>query len=651
MEQFVVAAGASHSPTQPHMGHRLRSLRVVGGFLDGATLELADGLNCLIGARGSGKTTVLELIRFALDALPAADVDPAGRRRIEALLAQNLGGGRVELTITTKEGLTYVITRAVGEEPIVLDADRQPTAVSIRSSRLFAADLYSQNEIERIADHAPAQLALLDHFEAEALATVAGELRTVQHALHANAGQIAPLEAQIATLTEELAGLPALEEQLRALALATAAPGSDDGGAINQAHAEKALRDREQRAVDGLRRYLREFDGQVASLSGQIGARAALLFSADVGGGPNAEAVAAVRRIALECGAQIDAALTVARQALANTQAELTQAAQHFQVRHNEQELAFRALIEQHETAQTQSTERSRLERQRNHLLAQQAVQAELDTQLAALRAQRQALLQQLAMLRDQRFAIRRGVAEAITTQLAGRIRVGVRQSGDVQQYADLLAVALRNAHVRTNTVVPKLVQAFWPDRLAAAVRAGDPRPLVDEAELSSDQARKVLDALGGSETLFQLECVDLGDTPTIELNDNGEHKPSPALSTGQKCTAVLPILLLDSANPLLIDQPEDNLDNRFIFEHIVRSLCAAKVSRQLVFVTHNPNIPVLGDAERVFVLDSDGTRAFVARTGGVDDCRHEILTLLEGGAEAFAQRQLRYGCMHGNAA
>ncbi|MBK9121297.1 MAG: DUF2330 domain-containing protein [Phycisphaerales bacterium] len=252
---------------------------------------------------------------------------------------------------------------------------------------------------------------------------------------------------------------------------------------------------------------------------------------------------------------------------------------------------------------------------------------------------QRQALLQQLATLRDRRFAIRRGVAEAITTQLAGRIRVGVRQSGDVQQYADLLTVALRNAHVRTNTVVPKLVQAFWPDRLAAAVRAGDPRPLVEEAELSSDQARKVLDALGGSETLFQLECVDLGDMPTIELNDNGEYKPSPALSTGQKCTAVLPILLLDSANPLLIDQPEDNLDNRFIFEHVVGSLCAAKVSRQLVFVTHNPNIPVLGDAERVFALDSDGTRAFVARTGGVDDCRHEILTLLEGGAEAFAHR------------
>jgi ABC-type lipoprotein export system ATPase subunit len=651
MEQIVAAAGASQHPTQSRRGHRLRSLRIVGGFLDGATLELADGLNCLIGARGSGKTTVLELIRFALDALPSTDVDSAGRRRIETLLAQNLGGGRVELTITTKEGLTYVVTRAVGEEPIVLDADRQPTAVSVRSSRLFAADLYSQNEIERIADHGPAQLALLDRFEAETLTTIASELRTVQHALHANAGQIAPLETQIASLTEELAGLPALEEQLRGLASAVVAPTGDNGVAINQAHADKALRDREQRAVDGLRRYLHEFDGQVASLTGQIGARTAQLFGAEIGGGPNGEAVAAVKRIALECGAQIDTALTTVRQALTDTQAELTQAAQHFQMRHNEQELAFRALIELHDAAQAQATERSRLERQRNQLLAQQTTRTDLCTQLAALRQQRQALLQQMAALRDRRFATRRHVAEMITEQLAGRIRVSVRQSGDVQQYTDLLAGALRSAHVRTNTVVPKLVQAFWPDRLASLVRAGDLQPLVDEAELSHDQARKVLDALGGSETLSQLECVDLGDTPAIELNDNGEYKPSPALSTGQKCTAVLPILLLDSANPLLIDQPEDNLDNRFIFEHVVGSLCAAKASRQLVFVTHNPNIPVLGDAERVFVLDSDGTRAFVARTGGVDYCRHEILTLLEGGAEAFAQRQQRYGCTNGNAA
>ena len=95
-----------------------------------------------------------------MDAIPAGDTDPAGRRRVEALIAENLRGVRVELTIETKDGLTFVVTRTAGDEPIVLDADRQPTAITLRAGSLFAADIYSQNEIERIADHGPASLTV-----------------------------------------------------------------------------------------------------------------------------------------------------------------------------------------------------------------------------------------------------------------------------------------------------------------------------------------------------------------------------------------------------------------------------------------------------------------------------------------------------------
>jgi ABC-type lipoprotein export system ATPase subunit len=151
------------------------------------------------------------------------------------------------------------------------------------------------------------------------------------------------------------------------------------------------------------------------------------------------------------------------------------------------------------------------------------------------------------------------------------------------------------------------------------------------------------MEALAHSPVLFDLETVELADLPRIELNDNGEYKESKALSTGQKCTTILPILLLDSDRPLLIDQPEDNLDNRFVFECIVGSIHQVKAKRQLIFVTHNPNIPVLGDAERVLVLDSNGSSARLARCGGVDECKDDIVTLLEGGEEAFRQRLSRY--------
>ena len=63
-----------------------------------------------------------------------------------------------------------------------------------------------------------------------------------------------------------------------------------------------------------------------------------------------------------------------------------------------------------------------------------------------------------------------------------------------------------------------------------------------------------------------------MDDTPSIQLDDGG-YKDSASFSTGQKCTAILPILLFDSANPLLIDQPEDNLDNGFVFGTVVKNL------------------------------------------------------------------------------
>ena len=116
----------------PLRSHRIRSVSVVGGFLDGLRLELADGLNCFIGGRGTGKTTVLEFVRFAFDALPSRDEDSDERRRIESLVEQNLAGGRVQVEFQTKNGLTYVVSRSWDEEPVVLTADGQATESHLR---------------------------------------------------------------------------------------------------------------------------------------------------------------------------------------------------------------------------------------------------------------------------------------------------------------------------------------------------------------------------------------------------------------------------------------------------------------------------------------------------------------------------------------
>ena len=112
---------------------------------------------------------------------------------------------------------------------------------------------------------------------------------------------------------------------------------------------------------------------------------------------------------------------------------------------------------------------------------------------------------------------------------------------------------------------------------------------------------------------MFALEVVDVEDRISIELNVGTEAEPNfkdaSALSRGQYCTALLPLLLARRDTPLLIDQPEDNLDNHFIYETVVETGFGVSADmRQMIFVTHNANIPfVLGEADLVVVMDSDG--------------------------------------------
>lgn len=619
--------------------HRLRSIEIVGGFLDGARLEFAPGLNCLIGARGTGKTTLLGFVRFALDGLPDQQTGPAERRRIESLVQQNLNSGRIELEIETKDGLRYRLSRTVGEDPIVLTADGSPTDIQLKTGRLFRADIYSQNEVERIADQSLSQLALIDNFAPEQIRQVSAEIAQVEQALAASAGALMPLRQQITTLTEELAALPEVTEKLKGYAKGT----GDDNEPVNKAHALKALRDREKRAVESAHRLLIEYRDQVEQLMGRIGSRIDPLFTHELTAGPNAKHLIAMKAELAEAGSEIDTLLHDAMRRIDRSLQVLEESARDLAVRHNHQELEFRKVVEQHDAAQSQAAERSRLERMRNGLDAKQRQRDELKERQAALLKEREIMAQRLSELRDCRFQLRRSIVDRINDALAPSIRVSIVQSGDPKWYIDKITEVLRGARLKHNVVAQKLVNAFWPADLVTVILARDTKRLIDDAELNAEQAERVVTALIASPVLLELEAVELIDLPRVELKDGSEYKDSSTLSTGQKCTTILPILLLDSDNPLLVDQPEDNLDNRFIYECVVEKVREIKSRRQLIFVTHNPNIPVLGDADRVFVLDSNGASARIEKYGDVDECKEEIVTLLEGGEDAFKERRRRY--------
>jgi hypothetical protein len=116
-------------------------------------------------------------------------------------------------------------------------------------------------------------------------------------------------------------------------------------------------------------------------------------------------------------------------------------------------------------------------------------------------------------------------------------------------------------------------------------------------------------------------------------------------LSTGQKNTSILSLLLARGNGPVLIDQPEDELDSEFLFRELVPMFRSAKVSRQLIIVSHNANIPVIGDAELVYALEASGGRGVCRAQGGLDrpEVTRAVLDIMEGSEEAFRRRQEKY--------
>lgn len=144
---------------------------------------------------------------------------------------------------------------------------------------------------------------------------------------------------------------------------------------------------------------------------------------------------------------------------------------------------------------------------------------------------------------------------------------------------------------------------------------------------------------------LFNIQQTEFDDEFYIVLND----RPIQYCSPGQRCSAMLPIVTLTSDAPIIIDQPEDNLDNRLVSNAVFKILSKLKETRQIILATHNPNILVSGDSEQVVVLKSDGA---IENQASIDEPAivENIVELMEGGREAFERRQKKYGIQESRA-
>jgi ABC-type cobalamin/Fe3+-siderophores transport system ATPase subunit len=199
---------------------------------------------------------------------------------------------------------------------------------------------------------------------------------------------------------------------------------------------------------------------------------------------------------------------------------------------------------------------------------------------------------------------------------------------------------------------LPKLLEALEKQdaaALAALTYEDGTHPF------DAQDAKDILVRLGEPKVLYALERCEVHEKPRLLVTKRvvrggkEQHvtREFSKLSLGQQQSILLTLLLSSDGNdPLIIDQPEDNLDGEFIYSSFVPVLRRAKERRQIVIVTHNANIAVLGDAEQIVVLKAVGDAGLITSCGSIDDAgtRKEACNILEGARAAFQRRAKIYG-------
>jgi len=178
-----------------------------------------------------------------------------------------------------------------------------------------------------------------------------------------------------------------------------------------------------------------------------------------------------------------------------------------------------------------------------------------------------------------------------------------------------------------------------------AAIAAASKLPLARVAALAEFLLGPDSDV--GYEALLEFQyAVTPTDRPAIAFRlDDGSFSPLDELSTGQKCTALLVMALCEGNAPIIVDQPEDSLDIRSIWDDMCLRLRVSKSGRQFIFTTHNSSLAVASDSDKFVVLAADARHADAVLTGAIDseEVRKEVIQLLEGGTATYFLKQRKY--------
>lgn len=630
-----------HSDPRPEPHTEFVAMAWEGGFLDGTRIHFNGNLNVLVGGRGTGKSTVLESLRYALA------IDPLGEEATKAhqgVLKYVLKSGtKVSLLVRSHHPAKhdYTIERTIPNPAVVKDECGEVLNLSPRDV-VPGVEVFGQHEISELTKSREKLTLLLERF-VERDPNAGAQKAKLRLELERSRGRIADVQREMKLIEERLGLLPGLEETQKRF---------QDAG-LEERLKEKSLMVREERILATIKERLQPVLALRQELAGLLPIDTAFLSAKALDGLPNSAILSEGAAILQKVTDQLQAIAGQVDKSLAVADAELAALRVRWDERKQAVETTYQALLRELQKSKIDGEEFIRLRRQIEELRPLREKKEVLTRDLATYQTNRRNLLDEWFNLQSAEYRALEKAAKRVSRKLKGKVRAMVTMGGNREPLEKLLRDEVGG---NLAAMLERLKSRDSLSLLDFSQRCREGKDsLVANYSLPPAAAERIAQAT--PDLFMKIEELELPATTKVELNTSAEDEPETwqtieALSTGQKATAVLLLLLLESEAPLVVDQPEDDLDNRFITESVVPTMKDEKRKRQFIFSTHNANIPVLGDAELIIGLstgvlnDAVQGRISERHMGSIDmqPVREMVEEILEGGKTAFEMRRQKYG-------
>jgi len=627
---------------EPEEHAELLSLAWEGGFLDRAEVGFNPNLNVLVGGRGTGKSTIVESIRAVLG-LDAGGAE--SQKAHEGIVRHVLRNGtKVSLHVRSHRPAVreYRIERTIPNPPLVKDDVGEVSSLA-PADILPGIEVFGQHEISELTKSPEKLTRLLDRFVKRDDA-LPRRKAALERELAKNRRSIVETRTELEKNEERLATLPGLEETLARFKEA----------GLEERLKERSLLVREEQIFTSIPDRLATFRECLESLKSELPVDRAFLSARALEELPARETLGRLNSVFERLDSELAALVQSLEAALQRSEQGVNDVRILWESRKQEVQAAYEKILRELQKSRVDGEEFIRLRRQIEALRPLRESQTSLRRVEKEQSDRRRGLLADWEDLKGEAFRHLDRAARKVSRDLRDRVQIAVTVAGDREP---LFKILREDVGGRLAETIETLRDArdLSLTQFVAACRGGARKVVESFVGIPAKQAESLAQADEG--VLMRIEELDLPPTTAIRLNTAplGElpsWQTLDELSTGQKATAVLLLLLLESDAPLVVDQPEDDLDNRFITEGIVPRMRAEKQRRQFVFSTHNANIPVLGDAELIVGLTASGeaerghARIASEHVGSIDDrpVRELVEEILEGGKDAFERRRRKYG-------